>query len=179
MTRAPDGRRPPRPGPEAAAGLPHDAIPLPLCAEADPEERFAISLYEVSRTWRARIDEKLRPLGLSSASWSVIFALATADRPLSQREIADRLFVECPTVVRLLDRLEKLGWVRREPSAVDRRRNQVRLTGKILDLLEIIGEAAMQVHRETLADIPPDKLAVAQEVLTILRSRLCGPCSVP
>ncbi|KUG29780.1 transcriptional regulator, marr family [hydrocarbon metagenome] len=151
----------------------HEDIPLPLCSAAEPEEHFAISLYEVARTWRAKIDERLRPLGLSSASWSVIFTLATADRPLSQREIADRLFVECPTVVRLLDRLEKLGWVRREPAPEDRRRNRVRLTGKILEHEAMLHNTAMQVHREILADIPQDKLDVARDVLDMLRARLC------
>lgn len=112
-------------------------------------------------------------MGLSSASWSVIFALATADRPLSQREIADRIFVECPTVVRLLDRLEKLGWVRREPSLEDRRRNQVHLTSKILEHHDDLHAMAERVHREALAGIPADKLAVALEVLEMLRGRLC------
>ncbi|MEF3696152.1 MarR family winged helix-turn-helix transcriptional regulator [Desulfolutivibrio sp.] len=150
-----------------------DDIALPLCEAAAPEERFVIALYETARAWRAKIDEQLRPLGLSSASWSVIFTLATADKPLSQREIADRLFVECPTVVRLLDRLEKLGWVRREPVPGDRRRNRVRLTAKILEYKDSIHAVAMGVHRETLADIPVDKLAVALEVLETLRLRLC------
>lgn len=158
--------------PDAAGG--RDDVALPLCAAAEPEERFALSLYETARTWRAKIDEQLRPMGLSSASWSVIFTLATADSPLSQREIADRLFVECPTVVRLLDRLEKLGWVRRDPVPEDRRRNRVRLTAKILEHNDAIHAVAMRVHRETLADIPADKLAVALEVLETLRARLCA-----
>lgn len=165
----------PAPGAGAASGTGPERqdIPLPLCTPVDPQEHFAFSLYEVSRTWRAKIDDRLRPLGLSSASWSVIFALATADRPLSQREIADRLFVECPTVVRLLDRLEKLGWLRREPSSEDRRRNRVRLTAKILDYDDMLHNVAMDVHREALAGIPEDKLAAAQDVLDMLRANLC------
>ncbi|QLA14876.1 MarR family winged helix-turn-helix transcriptional regulator [Desulfolutivibrio sulfoxidireducens] len=168
LTTDPAGTRP-WSGPAGPGG--RDDIDLPLCVAAEPEERLAISLYEVARTWRARIDEQLRPLGLSSASWSVIFTLATADKPLSQREIADRLFVECPTVVRLLDRLEKLGWVRRDPAPEDRRRNQVRLTAKILEHDDTIHAMAMRVHREALAGIPEDKLAVALEVLQAIRGR--------
>ncbi len=148
-------------------------IALPVCTAHTPEEHFALTLHEAARAWRSRIDEQLRPMGLSSASWSVIFALATADRPLSQREIADRIFVECPTVVRLLDRLEKLGWVRREPSLEDRRRNQVHLTSKILEHHDDLHAMAERVHREALAGIPADKLAVALEVLEMLRGRLC------
>ena len=103
----------------------------------------------------------------------MIFALAAADKPLSQREIADRIFVESPTVVRLLDRLEKLGWLRREPSPEDRRRNLVHLTTKILDHHDALHAMAESVHREALAGISTDKLAVALEVLEIIRARLC------
>lgn len=165
------GAPPPLCGQKPAPG--QDAIALPVCTAHTPDEHFALTLHETARCWRAKIDEQFRPLGLSSASWSVIFALAAADKPLSQREIADRIFVESPTVVRLLDRLEKLGWLRREPSPEDRRRNLVHLTTKILDHHDALHAMAESVHRDALAGIPDDKLAVALEVLEIIRARLC------
>ncbi|NDY58743.1 MarR family transcriptional regulator [Desulfovibrio sulfodismutans] len=175
MSAAGGGPGTPLPGPpcgQTTAGK-GDIIDLPVCTAHTPDEHFALTLHEVARGWRAKIDEQFRPMGLSSASWSVIFTLATAERPLSQREIADRIFVESPTVVRLLDRLEKLGWVRREPSPQDRRRNLVRLTAKILEHHDTMHAMAERVHREALAGIPADKLAVTLEVLETLRSRLC------
>ena len=41
----------------------------------------------------------------------------------SQSEIAEELGADPSTMVRLLDQLEKRGWVKREPSPVDRRRS--------------------------------------------------------
>ena len=86
----------------------------------DRTETFAMLLGEVSRDWRRRLDERLKPLGLSQAKWRALLHLSFGDG-ISQRELSERIGIEGPTLVGLLDRLAKDGYIERRESRDDRR----------------------------------------------------------
>jgi len=135
-------------------------------------EGFALTAHEVAKAFRARIDERFKPLGLSKATLSVIGALACNQKPLTQRELAEAIFVEGPTLVRLLDRLEASGWVRREPVPGDRRMKHVHLTQKAEPYLEELVRTAADIEREIMQGIPEADVRLAHQVLLLVRERL-------
>ena len=135
-------------------------------------EGFALTVHEVAKAFRARIDERFKPLGLSKATLSVIGALACKQKPLTQRELAEAIFVEGPTLVRLLDRLEATGWVRREPVPGDRRMKHVLLTEKAEPYLDELVRTAVGIEREIMRGIPEADVLLAHEVLLLVRDRL-------
>ena len=94
--------------------------------KSDPEA-FAPLLHGTARAWRLKLDERLKPLGLSQARWRTLLHLSRAAHPVTQAELAERLGVEEPTLVNLLHRLEQAGWVKRVNSAEDRRCKTVKL----------------------------------------------------
>ena len=77
----------------------------------DLEERFADALHGTARAWRQAVDRRLKSLGLSQASWMTIAVAAKSRTALSQSELADRLGVEGATMVAMVDRLVKAGFV--------------------------------------------------------------------
>ncbi len=93
------------------------------------EERFSGALHNTARAWKAAVDRRLKYLGLSQASLTTITAVAKANEPLSQIELANRLGIEAATMVAMIDRLVKAGLdFRREASPHDRRVKLVVLT---------------------------------------------------
>ena len=92
------------------------------------EERFSTALHNAARSWRQALDRRLKHLGVGQASWMTIAAIATANKTLSQTELAHKLAVEDPTMVSMIDRLVKAGFVLRQPSDTDRRIKLVLLT---------------------------------------------------
>src|SRR5436309_13875205 len=88
-------------------------------------ETFGHLLHGTARTWRQKLDERLKPMGLSQAKWRHLMHLSLSEHALTQAEIAGRLGVEEPTVVNLLHRLEKERWITRNSSPHDRRCNMV------------------------------------------------------
>ncbi|MDD9206342.1 MarR family transcriptional regulator [Georgenia sp. 10Sc9-8] len=76
----------------------------------------------VERAWDAYLDQ----WSLTHASLPVLAVLAGA--PRSQRELAAALEVTEQTVSRMLVRLERTGYVRRQANTEDRRRRVVALT---------------------------------------------------
>jgi MarR family transcriptional regulator for hemolysin len=129
------------------------------------QERFTVALHNTARAWRQALDRRLKYLGLSQASWLTIAVAARAATPLSQSELADRLAVEGATMVAMIDRLVKAGFVVREPSSTDRRIKRVVLTPAGTELHEKVKAEAEAFRRELLAGIDPETLRIATDML--------------
>ncbi len=125
-----------------------------------------------SRKWRLRLDERLRHLDLTQARWHVLLELRKADKMLSQKDLAARIGIEPPTLVRQLDDLERRGLVRREAIEGDRRVNAVYLTEAAGPVLDAILEIAEQVRREITGGLSRDDLTTATRVIAHINERL-------
>lgn len=135
----------------------------------DLEERFSNALHGTARSWRQAVDRRLKYLGVSQASWMTIAVAAKAGSPLSQSELADRLAVEGATMVAMVDRLVKAGFVVREASTTDRRIKHVVITPAGYALFETVKTEAAAVRRELLSKIDPQHLKTATAVLEALQ----------
>ncbi len=147
-------------------------VKLPCVESRDIADAFGMAIYEISRGWRARVEEKTKQMGLSGAASLVVWSLAASSRPLTQKELAQHCFVEGPSMARLLDRLEAKGWVRRAAVPGDRRKNHILLTDKCLPCVEKMVAQAHEVRDELLQGISEEQLGAALAVLRIVRSRL-------
>jgi DNA-binding MarR family transcriptional regulator len=95
---------------------------------------------------RARLIEELLAAGRSSSTATVLFHTAIAARlglnpsdhkcadvlfqegPMTATELAERVGLTTAAITGVADRLERAGWVRREPAPNDRRRIIIRPT---------------------------------------------------
>jgi MarR family transcriptional regulator, transcriptional regulator for hemolysin len=84
------------------------------------------TLHQLSRQLTNKLNEALKPFGLYSAQWSVLFVLHTKGS-LTQKELCEYLFVEAPPMTRTIQRLVKQGYVRQIPGK-DKREKYIRLT---------------------------------------------------
>jgi len=123
-----------------------------------------MQLAQLSRAWRAELDRRLVGLGLSQARWLVLLHLARFDTPPTQRELAQSVGVEGPTLARLLDGLEAQGLVSRQAVAEDRRAKQITLGAKAQPLIEQIEAISTQLRHEVFAGIDPVELQRCQQV---------------
>src|SRR5690349_15522028 len=129
------------------------------------DETFGPLLHGVARAWRLKLDQRLKPLGLSQAKWRTLLHLYRVENPPTQAEIASHLGIEEPTLVSLLHRLERAGWVARKPAEHDRRCKIVHLERRAQRAIEHINHAAVNLREELLADIPPADLSRCMDVL--------------
>jgi len=122
-------------------------------------------LHGVARAWRLKLDERLKPMGLSQAKWRTLLRLSMSPGPLTQAEIASHLGIEEPTLVTLLHRLEDDRWVARKCASHDRRCKTVHLTARAQRVIEEINSEALKLRHELLDDISPDDLHTCIRVL--------------
>ncbi|MDH1262536.1 MULTISPECIES: MarR family transcriptional regulator [unclassified Pseudomonas] len=136
------------------------------------QHRFAMQLAQLSRAWRAELDRRLVGLGLSQARWLVLLHLARFDELPTQRELAQSVGVEGPTLARLLDSLEAQGLVSRHMVPEDRRAKKIALSPKAQPLIEKIEAISTQLRQELFAGIDEDELRRCQQVHARILSNL-------
>src|SRR5947209_8787161 len=135
-----------------------------MMPKIDPETIGPL-LHGTARAWRLKLDERLRPMGLSQAKWRTLLHLFISPVPPTQSEIAMRLGIEEPTLASLLQRLEKAGWVTRKNSPRDRRCKFVHLAPQAHRVITTISSTAEQLRHELMEGIPPADLQTCINVL--------------
>jgi MarR family transcriptional regulator for hemolysin len=137
----------------------------------DPET-FGPLLGGTARAWQLKLDQRLKPMGLSQAKWRTLLHLSRAPEPLTQTQIAERTGIEEPTLVTLLHRLEKEGWVMRKSSARDRRCKTVHLQPRTERVITRINATALNLRRELIKGISNRDMEVCMRVLNRVRERI-------
>ena len=138
------------------------------------DAKAALLLEEVSRVsrkMRTLFDAKARSQGLTLARARLLLQLARADGP-TQTELAERLEIEQPTLVRLLDGLEKIGLVCRRSVPGDRRARRVFLTEEARRQAGDILRFVEAMRSDILSGIDPAEVAVATRVLERVRQNI-------
>lgn len=122
-----------------------------------------------------------RPHGITEAQFNVLNILAGPEggAGTTQRELSEILVVDRSNVTGLLDRMEALGWVRRDPDPKDRRAWRVRLTPAGRRLWERVEPDYTRAALETIAPIGAARLRTAIEVLEELEKRAAHFAAAP
>src|SRR3954469_5506506 len=132
---------------------------------------LGLVLFGTARAWRTKLDQRLRPLGLSQGKWRTLMHLSHGGNKLTQKEIAERMGIEGATLAGLLDRLENDGWVQRRGSAADRRCKTVHLQRRSQAVLDKIFNTAHDLRAELIENIPAQDLEACIRVLSKIRDK--------
>lgn len=124
------------------------------------------------RELRQAMDDMFRPYGMSSSRWMALAILKDALEPMSQRELALRMDIEGATLVRIIDALERDGWVRRRVSPLDRRIKLVSMEPKAQEFVRIFMNAMSRLNKALYAGIPDSRVQASISLLEELRANL-------
>jgi MarR family transcriptional regulator for hemolysin len=92
--------------------------------EYDFEQSAGYWLCTTWQVYQRALNEELAPQGITFRQCQVLGCLALEGQ-LSQSELAERMRIEPPTLVGILDRMERDGWIRRCTCPHDRRKKLV------------------------------------------------------
>ncbi len=74
-------------------------------------------------------NERLQPLGITRVQWIALYFLGEKES-ITQKELAEKMNIKDSTLARLIDRMEKEGYVERVKNSGDRRFTNLVLTAK-------------------------------------------------
>ena len=124
---------------------------------SSPESAAYLALMRVASRFDQEMSDVLKPHGITPTQYNVLRILrGAAPAGLACGEVLDRLVMRDPDITRLLDRLEKLGYVTRSRDTEDRRVVVSRITASGLSLLASLDVPVNDLHRSQLAGLGPD-----------------------
>ena len=132
-----------------------------------PDQGIGFLVSDVSRLMRRVYDRRVEHLGLTRAQWRVMVHLFRRDG-VRQTELAGILEIEKPTLGRLVDQLEKKGWVARQVDPDDLRARRLVVSPAARDVIAEMDALAKTVQDEALRGVTPgDARRLAELLLTI------------
>ncbi len=140
----------------------------------DLKLRFSRRVIFLARRWRNRLNDELRSSGHSHARWIALIWIHLLDGTANHRELAERIGVELPTLIRLLNRLEAEKLVEREAMGPNRAK-AVRITPRGRQVLEELNAIAEQARARFLEGVDEEKLQTAMSLFDDLIAREEGP----
>jgi DNA-binding MarR family transcriptional regulator len=143
----------------------------------DSDRGFGFLLTETARLFRKLLDRRLHPLGLSRAQWSVLAILAHRDG-LSQSQLAEILEIEKTTAGRLIDHVQKSGWIERRPIPGDRRLWGVYLTDQARPLITEVERIVLATRVDVMDGLSPSQQQDLSHALLAVKTSLSRALSV-
>ena len=136
---------------------------------------LAFLLHDVARLLKKRLEQNSRESGLTRSQWQILAYLAQ-NEGINQKGLAELLEIEPITLGRIVDKLETLGLIERNPHPTDRRTWLLHLVEAARPKLEQIRELGDVTHREALAGVSEDDRQHLLKTLQALKENLTQAC---
>jgi MarR family transcriptional regulator for hemolysin len=136
----------------------------------NPQLDFVRECVLLARKWRAYSDEQLRALGMTQARATVLYWLDVSPGTMTQRQLADIVGIEGPTLVRQLHALEAMGIIERVPMPGDRRAKGIRLTPAAEPVLVAVREVADRMSHDCFDRLDKRRLSSATQLVRDARA---------
>ena len=140
-------------------------------ADTAEPEMVDMLLVQVCRLHYLRAHERLEKIGLYRGQPPVLRALSEQEG-LTHTELAERLQVTPATITRMLQRMEKAGFVERRPDPEDQRISRVYLTEAGREVQSALREVLSAMAAEMLAGFSPGELGLLRRLLEGVRDNL-------
>ncbi len=137
-----------------------------------PSQTVTALLAPLGRAYRRHVDKAFLTLGVSHTLALPVMLLGRLEDGVRQGALVDALGIEPPSLVPLLNQLERNGLVERHPDLTDKRAKTLHLTAAGRDLAERAEAVASQVRVNLLRDMPVADIEVAARVLGQLQAAL-------
>jgi MarR family transcriptional regulator for hemolysin len=132
----------------------------------DYENNPGFIINRTARSLSRSLDIRLRNrVGITFAQWRVLVLLTKTHDGFSQKEIAEGLGLEAPSLIPILDKLQNDGFIERRVDPNDRRNNRIYRSKKTFEIWDTTLECANRVLTIALADLPEDKVLIMKEIL--------------
>ena len=137
------------------------------------EFRFSRLLILAARRWSTFIDEAIRErTGQPRARWQTLAALAFSDGQIATIELAERMAVQWPSLIRTLDGLEAEGLVERRIIPADKRSRRVTITDKGLAVFREVKAVLDPTRAALLEGFSDEELRMAERLLDRFFTRI-------
>ena len=140
-----------------------------------PGREFGFRVARIARRLRQAVDSELGAYGLTEATWRPLAYVGRLGEGVRQRELAAALGIEGPSLVRLLDNLERRGLIERREQKGDRRVRGIYLTAPGRELQRRVLRISDTIQQRVLAAADRRDLEACERLFSIIERALEEP----
>jgi MarR family transcriptional regulator, transcriptional regulator for hemolysin len=137
----------------------------------DWQQHLGFLLDDVAHLYARRFNEHARELSLTLHQCKALAVLANCEG-INQRRLAETSDIFSNNLVRILNRLEAGGWVKRSTDPHDRRAHLLTTTQSAKPVVQDIWRAVSKANTEALRGLAIRDLPVLMELLTRVHANL-------
>jgi DNA-binding MarR family transcriptional regulator len=142
------------------------------CPGGALEESIFVAILKAADFLSQQAEHVIKSAGLTSAQYNVLRILRGAEPDgLPCRAIGDRMISHDPDMTRMLDRMEKRGWITRARETQDRRVVKTRITEEGLKLLKKLDQPVRETHKKQFQHMNGARVKALGELLEELAKR--------
>lgn len=136
-------------------------------------ESIGYWLYTATHDMSRRMNAEFAELGITFRQWEVLCWISFLGEA-TQAQLAEGMLVEAPTLVGILDRMERDGWISRVADPKDGRRKLIRHTEKVKPVWEQMATKAREVRALATQGLSEEEVATLRRGLETIRRNISG-----
>ena len=137
---------------------------------------FGFIVKDVYRLWVRLFEQRIPQLGMTFTQCKVLVFLSR-NEGTTQAKLAEASDTEPMTLVRVLDRMERDGWIERRPDPADRRAYRLHLKPASAQVLAEILSIAEKARNQALAGLSGEQREQMTDMLEHVRRNLVAMVS--
>ncbi len=143
----------------------------------DFEESVGYWVVMTAHSFQRALNKELFRHGITYRQWQLLAWLAL-EGAQPQAELAEKMDVDPATLVSVLGRMQRDGWIRREGCSTDRRKRLIHPTEKSKPVWDKGVHCARRVRAQATQGFTPDQMSIVKEMLAAMRENLALPALV-
>lgn len=137
----------------------------------DLHRNLGFLLKDVTRLYTRRFEGRAHALSLTLPQCKALAYLAN-NEGVSQKRLSELVEIDPMSLVRILDRMEADGWVKRRSDPEDRRARCLAITETAKPIVDRIWELAGETRGEALAGLSAEERALLIDLLARVHANL-------
>jgi DNA-binding MarR family transcriptional regulator len=137
----------------------------------DWDQHLGFLLDDVAHLYTRRFEERAQELPLTLTQCKALAALARC-RDVSQKRLAEISETDPARLVRILDRLEAVGWAERRPDPQDRRAHLFGITESAKPVVQSIWQIVRNTNTAAVRGLTSDELNLLMNLLARVHANL-------
>lgn len=122
------------------------------------KEDLGFFIKHLNKNMKCQGDETLKKYGLTYSQLHVLFVLYENKGCLTQKELEEQLHVSHPTVVGLVKRLEKQGFLTTKVDVKDKRNRLLQITDKAKELDRVLRKGRQAQEKQWLKGLNKEEI---------------------
>ena len=140
----------------------------------DFEESVFYWLTLAQQAYMRAFNSRLAPHGITYRQMQVLAWIAL-EGPLTQADLAAKMFIEPPSLVGVLDRMERSGWIARQACPEDRRKKWIVPQPPAEQVWNKIAVIGRELRAQATAGLTRSEIATLRKLLSRVRKNVSIP----